>query len=99
MTPGFMTHESDRHLDAPWGVFGGKEGAKGIFCLVDDKGERRAKAKGVSFLNKWDIVSLRLPGGGGYGDPKKRDRKLVETDLLDGKISKKSAQRDYGYKK
>jgi N-methylhydantoinase B len=89
----------DTQEKPPFGLFGGKEGAKGIFCLVDDKGERRAKAKGVSFLNKWDIVSLRLPGGGGYGDPKKRDRKLVETDLLDGKISKKSAQRDYGYKK
>ena len=28
-TPGFVTHESDRHKDAPWGVFGGKPGAVG----------------------------------------------------------------------
>ena len=29
LTPGFMTHESDRHEDAPWGVFGGKPGHGG----------------------------------------------------------------------
>jgi N-methylhydantoinase B len=88
----------DTQEKPPFGLFGGKEGAKGIFYLVDDKGERRAKAKGVSFLNKWDIVSLRLPGGGGYGNPKKRDKKSVERDLRDEKISKRSARRDYGYK-
>ena len=27
LTPGFMTHESDRNEDAPWGIFGGKPGA------------------------------------------------------------------------
>ena len=27
LTPGFMTHESDRNEDAPWGIFGGKDGA------------------------------------------------------------------------
>ena len=27
LTPGFMTHESDRNEDAPWGMFGGKDGA------------------------------------------------------------------------
>ena len=26
LTPGFMTHESDRNEDAPWGIFGGKPG-------------------------------------------------------------------------
>ena len=28
LTPGFMTHESDRNEDAPWGIFGGKDGAR-----------------------------------------------------------------------
>ncbi|MFQ5884065.1 MAG: hydantoinase B/oxoprolinase family protein, partial [Thermoplasmata archaeon] len=83
----------------PFGLFGGKEGTKGRFYLIDNKGERRARSKGVSFLNKWDIVSLRLPGGGGYGNPRKRDRELVEKDLLYGKISLRSAKREYGYSK
>ena len=30
LTPGFMTHESDRNEDAPWGIFGGMPGRNGI---------------------------------------------------------------------
>ena len=30
LTPGFMTHESDRNEDVPWGIFGGHEGATAI---------------------------------------------------------------------
>ena len=26
LTPGFITHESERHTEAPWGVFGGHDG-------------------------------------------------------------------------
>ena len=26
LSPGFMTHESDRNDDVPWGIFGGKPG-------------------------------------------------------------------------
>ena len=29
LTPGFITHESERHYDVPWGIFGGHEGAVG----------------------------------------------------------------------
>jgi N-methylhydantoinase B len=29
LTPGFITHESERHTEAPWGIFGGTSGAVG----------------------------------------------------------------------
>ena len=35
LTPGFITHESDRHDDAPWGVFGGKSGAGGKYEIYN----------------------------------------------------------------
>ena len=38
----------------------------------------------------------RSPGGGGWGDPKGRDRELVERDLRDGVISPEAARDVYG---
>jgi N-methylhydantoinase B len=35
-------------------------------------------------------------GGGGYGDPKKRDRRLLREEVRNGVISRKAAIRDYG---
>ena len=37
-----------------------------------------------------------MPGGGGFGDPKKRDRKQVERDLKLGLISADQAKTAYG---
>lgn len=36
------------------------------------------------------------PGGGGWGDPKARDRDLVARDLEDGIISEHQARHIYG---
>ena len=42
------------------------------------------------------IVTIKLPGGGGFGPPKERDPKLVKDDVLDGYVSRGSAIADYG---
>lgn len=81
----------------PFGLFGGREGAKGRFFLNPGPYEVRLKSKGLSYLKKGDVVSLRLPGGGGYGDPKERDRSRVEKDLREGKIGREAAEKVYGY--
>ncbi|MFQ5942660.1 MAG: hydantoinase B/oxoprolinase family protein [Anaerolineales bacterium] len=87
----------DRQKFAPFGLFGGKEGAKGEFVLnPETSAARPMKSKGLDRLAKDDLVSLRLPGAGGYGDPKVRDRDRLLRDVRDGKVSTKSAQRDYG---
>ena len=36
-------------------------------------------------------------GGGGYGDPNRRDRAAIERDLAEGKVSRAAAVREYGY--
>ncbi len=87
----------DRQKFAPFGLFGGKEGAVGEFVLNPDTPEARPmKSKGLDHLTRDDLVSLRLPGAGGYGDPGKRDRDRLLRDVRDGKISVESAKRDYG---
>jgi N-methylhydantoinase B len=87
----------DRHKFPPLGLFGGMPGATGAFILNPGTDrERRLASKGLDTLADNDLVSVRLPGAGGYGDPRKRDRSLVAQDLKDEKISSESAARDYG---
>jgi N-methylhydantoinase B len=87
----------DRQKFEPFGLFGGKGGAKGQFVLnPGTPGERIAKSKGLDVLNEGDVVSLRLPGAGGYNPPDSRDRGALLRDVRDGKVSLESARRDYG---
>ena len=43
-----------------------------------------------------DAIRLKLPGGGGFGDPRARDPQHVLDDVLDGLITAEEARRDYG---
>ena len=99
LTPGFMTHESDRHLDAPWGVFGGKEGAVGKLEVHNtNTGETRQEYSKFSGLRtqEGDVISYFSPSGGGYGDPLERNPQQVLDDVLDGFINAGHAKDDYG---
>jgi N-methylhydantoinase B len=90
---------ADRHRLAPLGLFGGLPGALGAFVLnPGTAGERVLKSKGLDMLADGDLLSVRLPGAGGYGDPRRRDRSAVAADLRDGKISHASARRDYDFR-
>lgn len=87
----------DRHKFAPQGLFGGLPGSCGAFVLNPGTAEeRQVVSKGLDTLKAGDVVSIRLPGAGGYGEPRRRDPALVAADLRNGKISRESAMTDYG---
>jgi N-methylhydantoinase B len=100
LTPGFMTHESDRHLDAPWGAFGGKPGAVGkmeIYNIKDPSNVRQEYSKFSGLrTEEGDVVSYISPSGGGFGSPLERDTAKVLDDVLDDIISVDEARDDYG---
>jgi N-methylhydantoinase B len=48
-------------------------------------------------LKQGTLVWLQSAGGGGYGNPAKRDRILIERDLRDGYISLEQARFMYGF--
>jgi N-methylhydantoinase B len=88
---------ADRQKFPPWGLFGGKDGLPGkLIYNPDTPDEQQIPSKGVMKLNKDDVISLRCPGAGGYGDPKERDPEALKADLRDEKIANESAKRDYG---
>ena len=53
--------------------------------------------KGIHVIAKGDSLVLELPGGGGFGQPDKRDRTLLEADIAAGLVTPEAARRDYGY--
>jgi N-methylhydantoinase B len=71
----------------------GRAGLPGEFVL--STGER-PKPKAITQLAPSVRVHLKLPGGGGYGDPFARDPELVLADVVEGYVSLEAARRDYG---
>lgn len=85
----FATH-GDRQVIPPWGLFDGLDGVGGEFVInPGTKNERKlntGKVSGIA-LKKGDILSVRTPGSGGYGNPNERDQSKIIEDLSEGKIS------------
>jgi N-methylhydantoinase B len=80
------------HYPAP-GLLGGQAGATGAVSL--DNGTQ-LHAKALMDLHSSDIVHVDLPGGGGYGDPMKRDVEKVLWDVIEGYITLEEAEKKYG---
>ena len=92
-TPFSVAAMFDRTWNAPRGRFGGMDGAKGEVRL---KSGKELESKGRQSVPYGDRLILELPGGGGYGDPRDRDRQAVVDDVLDGLITAEDAESDYG---
>jgi N-methylhydantoinase B/oxoprolinase/acetone carboxylase alpha subunit len=65
--------------------------ARTIINRADGRQET-VPSKLVTTLRAGDRVLLETAGGGGYGEPSRRDRELVQLDLADGKISDRAAE-------
>ena len=90
-------HRHDRSLSSSWGIFGGRPGARWRSHIerVDGTVEH-LHSKEVIELQTGDIFVRETGGGGGYGDPLERDPHTVLDDVLDRKVSERSAKEDYG---
>ena len=76
---------------APAGMQGGRSGQLRE-CRINDI---RVDPKGRHELNPGDRITLIEAGGGGYGDPARRDPDALARDLANGWVSAESAKRDY----
>ncbi len=90
-----FTHRGERHFSAAQGLAGGQPGASAHSVILRADGrEEVIPSKALTVLNKGDRVIVQTPGGGGYGDPARRQR--VVDDVADGKVSAAAAREQYG---
>jgi N-methylhydantoinase B len=86
----------DRHKNPPYGIFGGEPGACAQTSLIRDGEETELGSKEVRLVRKGDVISFRVAGGGGYGNPKDREKQRILDDIRDGYVSRSAAISRYG---
>jgi N-methylhydantoinase B len=83
----------------PPGLFGGHPGAPNEVIVTRQGGEyvspHLSKDEDIRVV-AGDAISVRTPGGGGYGDPWQRDPALVARDVTRGYFTAADALLDYG---
>ncbi len=97
LTDGFISCNGDRLLEAPVGVFGGRDGLPGKLTLnpgTPGMEQWPSKATGKR-VKAGDVVRITGPNSGGYGDPTERDPEKVHADYLDGYLSAETARTVY----
>ena len=88
----------DRGIFPPYGLHGGGDGGKAIveYCLGGKKyfPEHVTKDENVQ-LKPGDTARIGTPGGGGWGDPAKRDPSRVLRDVQLEFVTVEEARRNY----
>tara|TARA_B100000214_G_scaffold93171_1_gene64456 strand:- start:6867 stop:8519 length:1653 start_codon:yes stop_codon:yes gene_type:complete len=74
----------DRVKNPARGRDGGKPGATGSLTLTSG---RKLKGMGRQVIPIGEELIIEMPGGGGYGNPKNRDRKKIVEDIKAGLIN------------
>ncbi len=88
---------SERTISRPYGLHEGKPGAQGSWVAnIDSSEEEPLKGKDHRWLGCGQTFSACAPGGGGLGNPFDRSPDAVLEDVLEEKVSLRSAVIDYG---
>lgn len=88
----------DGDFEPAFGLFGGGKGTLNIIKLTKPDGEEMIPLNKdlITGVPKGTLYYQEAGGGGGLGDPKKRDQEKVRDELRNEIISKETAQTIYG---
>src|SRR5690606_29834178 len=93
-----MSYSCDRARSVTWGLFGGLPSTPHGAWLNPEKETKQFL--GAIFSNvavkSGDSFTRPSAGGGGIGDPLKRDVQAVLEDVIDEYVSIERAEKDYG---
>jgi N-methylhydantoinase B len=94
----FLTLGYTRSRILPWSLDGANEGSANYALVMrkDGTSERYAFASGIR-VDTDDVIRVITGTGGGVGNPKERDPKLVSEDIRNGFITQEQARDIYGY--
>jgi N-methylhydantoinase B len=81
----------------PLGLAGGKPGSRARFVVrLGTRQELETKASARVEMKAGERFLLQSAGGGGYGDPRRRDPAALASDVAEGYVSPAAAKTDYG---
>ncbi len=89
---------ADRSILACWGVRGGRAG-RPFQVTIDPGGPHEREVDALADaepVRAGEVIRIRTTGGGGWGDPLRRDPALVVRDVVWRKVSPEAALADYG---
>jgi N-methylhydantoinase B len=89
---------ADRSILSCWGVRGGRAG-RPFRVVIDPGGPREREVDALADaepVRAGELIRIQTTGGGGWGDPLRRDPALVVRDVRWGKVSPAAARADYG---
>ena len=86
----------DRECTPPWGLFDGLDGARPESYLIRNGQAPHRLRRSLIDLEPGDRIVAYSGGGGGFGDPLKRDPARVLADVEDGYVSATAASQVYG---
>lgn len=82
----------DQIREAPYGLAGGGEGEAARYTVA---GGALPEAKAMVTVPAGGEVVMELPGGGGFGDPRRRRPEHVLEDVENGLVTPARARQDY----
>jgi len=88
----------DGDFEPAFGLFGGGEGTLNFIRLTYPDG-RTVVPKNKDLITgvpRGTVYHQVANGGGGWGDPARRDRRVLADEVKNGVISREAALRDYG---
>ena len=87
----------DKSRFPPRGIAGGKAGRGARFVIrLDTPQEYETPSSGRYEMQAGERFLLQSAGGGGCGDPRRRDRAALARDMAEGYVSPDAAKKDYG---
>ncbi len=94
--PGVIAIHDDRWFTKPWGVNGGKPGARARKILESADGTSRIVSNKLENLpvKAGDRLHFITWGGGGWGNPLDRDPALVAKEIAQGLVTVEGARAD-----
>lgn len=94
----FLTASYSRNKHLPWASQGGHEGSCNQIEVLRADGRKETYAV-VSELrvNRDDVICITTANGGGYGDPRERDREALANDLRNGYVTAEQAVAEYHF--
>ena len=76
LTEAQVTLLTERRVHKPYGLDGGDHGTPGQNCIIREGIEIPLSGKVITDLHKGDVLSIRTPGGGGFGKSATNNREV-----------------------